>query len=105
MVGCSLHNIKKEGSFANDMCTTFTTHPNFVEFSRIDVNSIAWSEGLLLRVFVLRIGNSQLSIEDQVCSQATMPVWRVMCVPIIGPLALTATSMSLQSPHTAHQTK
>ena len=69
-------------SLSDDISATSTAHPNLVKSVRINIDPCAPSERLLCRLLVFGICNGELAVEDQMRSQATMAVWRVMGVSV-----------------------
>lgn len=69
-------------SFSNDVCTALRSHPDLVDATSLDIDTITHAVCLLLGFFLLGIRDRQLPFENQVRGQASVGVGTVVGVPV-----------------------
>ena len=76
-------------SFSNDVGTALCANPNLVYLSSVNVDPLTYAVCFLLRVFLLRIGNCKLPLENQMGRQAAVGVWSVVGISVANVSALS----------------
>lgn len=63
-----------------DIRATLVPYPDFVDFTRWDVDSRARTKGFLLVRLLLGIAHCEVAREDEMCGQTIMGMWSIVSI-------------------------